>query len=132
MKSGIDGKSLLLGALLGAVVASSIWTVGALIIFGRRPAAAITNVATKKGTVAEIPSVEGTWFNAGDHRYVCVFVSTPTGLCVTNEQGGGSRIIQDSAGFIIAADWDGGMRGDVSEDKIRWANGAVWSRTPKR
>jgi YD repeat-containing protein len=75
-------------------------------------------------------SVLGTWYMTGDVGKMCHIRSSPEGLKVENEFGMTSRLAYDKRGFVTAADWLDGLRGDVRDGAILWANGTWWSRTP--
>jgi len=125
-------KSLLLGALAGALVVLTLGTVTAVLFFPKRsgdiPAAGGNNALTSP--VAAKNPVEGTWFNERNPINPCSIVAGHPGLIVTDENGGFSRLVYDPAAFVIATDWRRGLRGEVQEDKIHWANGVVWVRAP--
>jgi hypothetical protein len=77
-------------------------------------------------------SVEGTWFYQGDPTTPCsiqIFPG-PTGaprLILTNENGEQSRGRLLPGGRIVADDW-GLLPGRITGNRIRWANGTVWTR----
>ena len=133
MKAGLDGKSFLLGALAGALVASPLSTIIALLIYQRRAAdiaAAPANVVAASAVTRTNP-LEGTWYQTKNPINPCLIESAPTGIYVTDENGASSRLIYDPAGFVTATGWRrSGLEGEVQGHTIRWANGAVWVRTP--
>ena len=134
VKVGLDGKSFFLGAIAGALVVATLGSVAAGLFLFLRSARVMpaTRVAPPTPTLpgtAKIP-VEGTWFNVKYPGRPCSIMSTPKGLVITDQNGAVSRLEYDPAGFVIAIDWRGGLRGDVETNTIRWAHGGVWVREP--
>ena len=66
-------------------------------------------------------NLSGTWYVNGDPNQRAEIVSTRGGLEARNEKGDTSRLIVERGGDIRAEDWEGGLRGDVSRDRITWA-----------
>jgi hypothetical protein len=77
-------------------------------------------------------NLSGTWYVNGDPNQRAEIVSTRGGLEARNEKGDTSRLIVERGGDIRAEDWEGGLRGDVSRDRITWANRSTWTREPSR
>ena len=74
-------------------------------------------------------SVLGTWYMTGDVGKTCHIRSSPEGLKVDNEFGMTFPLAYDKRGFVIASDWLEGLRGDVRDGAVFWANGTWWSRS---
>jgi hypothetical protein len=68
----------------------------------------------------------------GDPNQRAEIVSTRGGLEARNEKGDSSRLTVERDGDIRALDWEGGLRGDVSRDRIEWSNRSTWTREPSR
>lgn len=60
----------------------------------------------------------GNWYVNGDPDKRAEIVLTAGGLEARNENGNISRLNVERAGEIRALDWEGGLRGDVSRDRI--------------
>jgi len=73
-------------------------------------------------------TLTGTWYVNGDQNKRAEIVSTSSGLQARNENGDSSRLTVESNGDVRALDWEGGLRGDVSRNRIDWANRSYWSR----
>jgi len=132
-KAGLDGKSFLLGILVGALIVSTLGTGVAVLFFLRQPSVILGERAKDVAIAPATPTspknpVEGTWFNLKYPQRPCAIVSTPTGFVVTDQNGAISRLEYDPAGVVIATDWRGGLRGDVETNTIRWDHGGVWVR----
>jgi hypothetical protein len=67
--------------------------------------------------------LEGTWYAGGSPDKLCLILSTPQGLEVRNESGGRSVLVYDPPNSVRAVDWEGGLRGEIHNDRILWANG---------
>lgn len=67
-------------------------------------------------------SLMGNWYVNGDPDKRAEIVLTAGGLEARNENGNISRLNVERAGEIRALDWEGGLRGDVSRDRIDWSN----------
>lgn len=76
--------------------------------------------------------LEGTWYSGGDRGKVCRIVDTRDGLEARNEHGQATRLVPDGRGFVRALDWGGGLRAEIRDDRIDWANGTYWTRRPNR
>jgi hypothetical protein len=72
--------------------------------------------------------LEGRWYVNGDRGKAAEIYSTRGGLEAKNERGDTTPIEYDSRGAIRATNWEGGLRGDVRRNTIRWANGTTWER----
>jgi hypothetical protein len=77
-------------------------------------------------------NLAGTWYVNGDPNQRAEIVSTRGGLEARNEKGDTSRLTVERGGDIRALDWEGGLSGDVSRDRITWANRSTWTREPSR
>lgn len=77
-------------------------------------------------------NLAGTWYVNGDPNQRAEIVSTRGGLEARNEKGDSSRLTVERDGDIRALDWEGGLRGDVSRDRIEWSNRSTWTREPSR
>lgn len=73
-------------------------------------------------------TVTGTWYVNGDQNKRAEIVSTSNGLQARNEKGDSSRLTVERNGDIRALDWEGGLQGNVSRNRIDWANRSYWSR----
>jgi hypothetical protein len=85
-----------------------------------------------RGTRDDSRRLEGTWYLNGQPDKPCKIVSTGSGLEARNERGAASLLVYDRYGSIRARDWEGGLRGYVSRDRIEWANGTTWTRVASR
>ncbi len=72
--------------------------------------------------------LEGRWYLNGDRSKLCEIFSTGGSLQARNEHGDTTPLVYDGRGSITATNWEGGLRGDVQRDTIRWANGSTWTR----
>ena len=77
-------------------------------------------------------NLAGTWYVNGDSGRRAEIVSTRAGLEARNENGDVSRLSVERGGDIRALDWEGGLRGNVSRDRIEWSNRSTWTREPSR
>jgi hypothetical protein len=73
-------------------------------------------------------TLTGTWYVNGDQNKRAEIVSTSSGLQARNENGDSSRLTIESNGDVRALDWEGGLQGNVSRNRIDWANRSYWSR----
>ena len=71
-------------------------------------------------------TLTGTWYVNGDQNKRAEIVSTSSGLQARNENGDSSRLTIESNGDVL--DWEGGLQGNVSRNRIDWANRSYWSR----
>ena len=74
--------------------------------------------------------LEGTWYSGGARDKVASIVSTGDGWEARNEQGQSTRLVSDGRGFVRALDWEDGLRAEIQNDRISWANGTFWTRRP--
>ena len=74
--------------------------------------------------------LEGTWYLNGERDKACEIVSTRDGLQARNETGATSQLEYDRSGSVRALDW-GGIRGEIRDDRILWANGTTWTRVSR-
>ena len=70
--------------------------------------------------------INGVWYLDGSRDRVAHI----DGLEATNENGSVSRLRWEGSNTVVALDW-GGLRGDVRNDRIQWANGSSWVRDPR-
>jgi len=84
------------------------------------------------GCTKKESAISGTWYMSGVANEPCSIKSTPKGLIVMNEKGMLSQLVYDPSGFVVATDWEGGLRGDVNGKQIMWWNGSMWTRTPSQ
>ena len=71
----------------------------------------------------------GKWYSNGErHKSVDIRLSR-RGLQARNEHGDTSRL-ETRGNNVRALDWEGGLRGHIKRDRIEWANGSTWTRTP--
>jgi hypothetical protein len=63
-------------------------------------------------------TLTGTWYVNGDQNKRAEIVSTSTGLQARNENGDSSRLNVERNGDIRALDWEGGLQGNVSRNRI--------------
>ena len=75
-------------------------------------------------------SLEGTWYSGGDRNKVASIVSTRDGWEARNEHGQTTRLVPDGRDFVRALDWEGGLRAEIRNDRINWANNTFWTRRP--
>jgi hypothetical protein len=80
----------------------------------------------------ELRELEGRWYANGDRDKQTQIYSTRKGPQAKNERGQVSRLQVDRRGNIRALDWAGGLRGNFRRDRIEWANGTIWTRSPRR
>jgi hypothetical protein len=73
-------------------------------------------------------TLTGTWYVNGDQNKRAEIASTSSGLQARNERGDSSRLTVERNGDIRALDWEGGLQGNVSRNRIDWANRSYWSR----
>jgi len=74
--------------------------------------------------------LDGTWYSGGDRNRVTSIVSTRDGWEARNEQGQPTRLVTDGRNSVVALDWEGGLRAEIRNDRINWANGTFWTRRP--
>ena len=73
----------------------------------------------------------GRWYSNGERQKPVEIHSSRKGLQARNEHGDSSRL-ETRGSNIRALDWEGGLRGHIKRDRIEWANGTMWTRTPSR
>jgi hypothetical protein len=71
----------------------------------------------------------GKWYSNGERDKPVDIRSSRRGLQARNEHGDTSRL-ETRGNNVWAVDWEGGLRGHVRHDRIEWANGSTWTRTP--
>ena len=63
-------------------------------------------------------TLTGTWYVNGDQNKRAEIASTSSGLQARNENGDSSRLNVERNGDIRALDWEGGLQGNVSRNRI--------------
>ena len=63
-------------------------------------------------------TLTGTWYVNGDQNKRAEITSTSSGLQARNERGDSSRLTVERNGDIRALDWEGGLQGNVSRNRI--------------
>jgi hypothetical protein len=74
-------------------------------------------------------NLAGKWYSNGERDKPVQIFSSRRGLQAKNEHGETSRL-EVRGSNVRALDWEGGLRGRIKGDRIEWANGSAWSRTP--
>jgi hypothetical protein len=81
------------------------------------------------GSERRAENLTGKWYANGERDKPVQISSSRKGLQAKNENGETSRL--DVRGSNVRAlDWEGGLRGRIKGDRIEWANGSAWLRTP--
>lgn len=75
--------------------------------------------------------LQGRWYVSGDSRKPAEISGDRGNLQARNEKGQTSRLQLERDGDIRALDWNG-LHGDVRRDRIEWANGTTWTKSPER
>jgi hypothetical protein len=73
--------------------------------------------------------LQGRWYVNGDPKQPAEINGDARNLQARNEKGQTSRLQLERDGDIRALDWNG-LHGDVRRDRIQWANGTTWTRSP--
>ena len=73
----------------------------------------------------------GRWYSNGERDKPVEIHSSRRGLQARNEHGDSSRL-ETRGSNVRALDWEGGLRGHIRRDRIEWADGTTWTRTPSR
>jgi hypothetical protein len=73
----------------------------------------------------------GRWYSNGERQKPVEIHSSRKGLQARNEHGDSSRL-ETRGSNVRALDWEGGLRGHIKRNRIEWANGTMWTRTPSR
>ena len=73
--------------------------------------------------------LEGRWFVNGDSKKTAEITGNGRNLQARNEKGDTSRLEVERDGDVRALDWRG-LPGDVRRDRINWANGTTWTKSP--
>jgi hypothetical protein len=73
----------------------------------------------------------GRWYSNGERDKPVHIHSSRRGFQARNEHGDSSRL-EIRGNNVRALDWEGGLRGHLRRDRIEWANGTIWMRTPSR
>ena len=71
----------------------------------------------------------GRWYANGERDKLVEIHSSRRGLQARNEHGDSSQL-ETRGSNVRALDWEGGLRGHLRRDRIEWANGTTWTRTP--
>ena len=74
-------------------------------------------------------NLAGKWYSNGERDKPVQISSSRRGLQAKNEHGETSRL-ETRGNNVRALDWEGGLRGNIRGDRIEWANGSMWTRTP--
>ena len=83
------------------------------------------------GTIV-LPNIAGTWYREGDWSRPASVGQSGERLTFTNElkppMSSRGRFLGPRE--VVAEDWEGGLRGTLSNDgrRISWANGSTWQR----
>jgi len=72
--------------------------------------------------------LQGRWYVNGDPKKLAEINAEGGNLQARNENGQTSRLEVDRTGNVRAPDWR--LRGDVRGNRIEWANGTAWIRSP--
>lgn len=75
--------------------------------------------------------LEGRWYVNGDSKKTAEITGSGRNLQARNEKGDTSRLELERDGDVRASDWSG-LHGDVRRDRIDWANGTTWTKSPER
>ena len=79
----------------------------------------------------ETRQLQGQWYVNGDPKKPAEINGGGRNLQARNENGQTSRLEVERDGDIRALDWRG-LHGDVKRDRIEWANGSTWTKSPER
>jgi len=75
--------------------------------------------------------LQGRWYVNGDSKKTAEIIGNGRNLQARNEKGDASRLEVERDGDVRALDWSG-LHGDVRRDRINWANGTTWTKSPER
>jgi hypothetical protein len=77
------------------------------------------------------PNIAGTWYRDGDKELAVRIRQYPNSLTFTNEHEDTSTGRFVTSSVIVADEWDGGLRGQISADmsRIDWDDGSAWLRS---
>ena len=78
----------------------------------------------------ETRQLQGQWYVNGDPKKPAEINGDGRNLQARNENGQTSRLEVERDGDIRALDWRG-LHGDVKRDRIEWANGSTWTKSPE-
>jgi hypothetical protein len=78
----------------------------------------------------ETRQLQGQWYVNGDPKKPAEINGDGRNLQARNENGQTSRLEVQRDGDIRALDWRG-LHGDVKRDRIEWANGSTWTKSPE-
>jgi hypothetical protein len=73
--------------------------------------------------------LQGRWYVNGDPKKPAAINADGKNLQARNENGDTTRLEVGRDGDVRALDWRG-LHGDVRRDRIDWANGTTWTRSP--
>jgi len=73
--------------------------------------------------------LQGRWYVNGDPKKPAEITADGRNLQARNENGDPTRLEVERDGDVRALDWRG-LHGDVRRDRIDWANGTTWTRSP--
>ena len=74
--------------------------------------------------------LQGRWYVNGDSRKPAEINGSGRYLEARNENGDTSRLEVERDGDVRALDWRG-LHGNVRRDRIEWANGTTWTKSPE-
>jgi hypothetical protein len=77
----------------------------------------------------EARDLQGRWYVNGDPRKPAEINGSGRYLQARNEKGDTSRLEVERDGDVRALDWRD-LHGDVRRDRIDWANGTTWTKSP--
>lgn len=75
--------------------------------------------------------LQGRWYVNGDSKKLAEINADGRNLRARNENGDITRLEVERDGDVRALDWRG-LHGDVRRDRIEWANGTTWTKSPER
>jgi hypothetical protein len=73
--------------------------------------------------------LQGRWYVNGDPKKLAEINADGRNLRARNENGDTTRLELERDGDVRALDWRG-LHGDVKRDRIEWANGTTWTKSP--
>lgn len=73
--------------------------------------------------------LQGRWYVNGDPKKPAEINADGRNLRARNENGDTTRLEVERDGDVRALDWRG-LHGDVKRDRIDWANGTTWTKSP--
>ena len=73
--------------------------------------------------------LQGRWYVNGDPKKTAEITGNGRNIQARNEKGDTSRLEVERDGDVRALDWSG-LHGDMRRDRIDWANGTTWTKSP--